>query len=211
MAKDKTPLEIMEDFDPWNQGGEAQSLSDFPPEVQQDVNGLMFLGHLEETYHFCGHSFTLRTIKGGEELAASLVCKEFNDTLGQARAWTWAVLAQSVTTIDGDEDWCPDISNNDLVNARARFSYLSNNWYWPSAAFLFSKYGELVDRQATAIRAMEDLSNGSLHTFTPFAGSSKPQGDSLQDPPKEDIRQYLDEEDSTDFNSDSSASNSDEN
>lgn len=205
MDQEKTPLEIMQGFDPWGTGdGEAHSISDFPPEVQADVEGLMWLGHLEEQYDFCGHQFVLRTLKGGEELQASLVCKEFNETLGQARAWAWATLSQSLEAIDGDREWCPPLTHNELQNARGRFNYLIKKWYWPTAAHLYARYNELVERQAVAVQAMEDLSRGSLHTFSPFAGSSGPQGNSeAEPPPSEDIRSFLDEEDTTDSNSDS--------
>jgi hypothetical protein len=198
MTPEKTPLEMMEDFNPWDSGdGKTNSLSDFPIQVQEDVNGLMFLGHFEERYEFCGHTFVLRTIKGGEELKASLICKEFNETLGQARAWTWAILSQCLTTIDGAEDWCPDQSTNELLNARARFSYLSNGWYWPTAAFLFARYNELLERQSIAIQAMEDLSYRNQPMSMPSAGSSKPQGNSEPDPPQEDIRDFLEDEGDT--------------
>lgn len=214
MDKDKTPLEMMQDFNPWDMGdGEAHSLSDFPEEVQRDVEGLMWLGHLEEEYVFCGHRFVLRTIKGDEELLASLACKEFNETLGQARAWIWAILGQAITSIDGIsfEDICPDLSNDRLQNARARMSHLSGSWYWPLAAFLNARYNELIERQSAAIAALEDLSKGSLHTFTPFVGSSTERGnseESTQEVPEEaleDVRKYLeaDQEDTTDSNSDS--------
>lgn len=203
MEKAKTPLEMMQDFNPWDTGdGEAHSLSDFPPEVREDVEGLMWLGHLEKEFQFCGHTFTLKTLKGDEELLASLVCKEFNETLGQARAWIWALLGQSITSIDGDTEFCPEISTNRLENARAKFSYLSGNWYWPTAAFLNARYNELIERQTTAIEAMEDLFSRSPLMSMPFAGSSTEQGDS-EEQTQGDIREFLDPEDSTDSNSDS--------
>lgn len=198
----KRPSEIMADFDPFSLGDEKPtSIEDFEPQIQEDVEGLMWLGHLEEEFTFAGHTFVIRTLKGDEELLASLVCKEFTETLGQARAWVWALISQSLVAIDGDENFCPPISNDKRTNAKARFQYCCSNWYWPVAAVINQHFSNLTTRQAEAIQRVEDLFRGNPLISMPFADSSTDSGDSEELPPQESAADYLDP-DSTDSNSD---------
>lgn len=200
-----SPHEIMDNFDPFDMGGPAQAIEDFPSEVQENVEGLMFLGELYDDFDFCGHHFVIRTLRGDEELLASLVCKEFVETVGQARAWIWALVGMCVVSIDGDENFCPPLTGNKRDYARARFQYVTRNWFWPLAVHINHKYAELQQRQDEAMRRVEDLFSGSLPTYTPFAGSSNEQGDS-EEPPTEDIREFLDTLDPDASNPDSSSS-----
>lgn len=188
----QTPDQIMEGF---FEDGETHSIEDFPDQVREDVEGLAWLGYLEDAFDFCGHHFVLRTLKGEEELLASIVCKEFVETLGQARAWVWALIAMALVSVDGDENFCPPIGPNKRDYARARFQYVTGRWYWPLASYLNGRYAGLIERQTEAIRSFEDLSQGSLPTFTPFVGSSTDTGDSevpTPTQPQEDIREFLD-------------------
>lgn len=204
----KTPEEIINDFDPFGDGENlAQGIEDFPPEIQQDVEGLMYLGYLEDSFDFCGHSFHIRTLRGDEELLSTLVCKEFVETIGQARAWVWATVAMCLVAVDGDPNFCPPTSPNKREYAMARFRYCTSKWYWPLATYINSKYTALIDRQTEAIKRVEDLFKGSPLEFSPFAGSSTKSGDSEEQTepstqPQEDIRDYLDPQDSTGSNSD---------
>lgn len=203
------PHEIMENFDMFDMGGEAQEIEDFPQEIQENVEGLMFLGELYDDFNFCGHHFVIRTLRGDEELLAALVCKEFTETVGQARAWIWALVSMCLVSIDGDENFCPPLTNNKRDYARARFQYCTRNWFWPLAVHINQKYAELQQRQDEAMARVEDLFKGSQHMSMPFAGSSKEQGDS-EEQPTEDIREFLDTPDQDDSKPDSSSSSSDE-
>lgn len=198
-----SPEEIMAGFDPFGSNDPAAKLEDFPPEVREDVEGLIWLGYLEDEFDFCGHHFVIRTLRGDEELLASLVCKEFVETLGQARAWVWAQIAMALVAVDGDENFCPPVSSNKRDYARARFQYCTARWFWPVAAFINTRYGLLIERQQEAIQRVEDLFKGNPLTSTPFVGSSIDKGDSEVPEPQEEIQDYLDLPDSTDSNSDS--------
>lgn len=156
---------------------EVDPYTTFPPETAQAVDGLMWLGHLEEEVPFCGHRFLLRTLKASEELEASLLAKEYQDTFGQIKAHAWAHLALSLVAVDGDPDFCPPIGPDKRGYARARFNYITE-WYWPVGQFLFSQFAELNRRQAAAVEAVEDLSSRSLTNSWPSADSSTEPGDS---------------------------------
>ena len=85
---------------------------EFPDEVNEDVDGLIWLGYLEDVVDYCGHEFVIRTLRSEEQLLASLVTKEYTDTLGQAKAWVAAHVGLALVSIDGDEDLCPKASFN---------------------------------------------------------------------------------------------------
>ena len=135
MAEEETlaPHEIMEGVE-FGTDGPAQTIEDFPDRVQENVEGLMFLGYLQKDFDFCGHHFVIRTLKGDEELLASLVCKEFVGTMGQERSWIWALVGMSLTSVAGDSNFFPPISKDKRAYARARFQYVTRKGYWPPAA-----------------------------------------------------------------------------
>lgn len=129
-----------------------------------------------------GHTWVLRTLKGNEELQASILAKEYQDSFGQVKAWAWANLAHAIVSVDGDENWCPPIGPDPMANARARFRYITENWYWPIGDFLFGEYATLVQRQSDALKEVQDLSQRSLHTSTPSVDFSTEVGDLLDEP-----------------------------
>lgn len=201
-----SPEEIMAGFDAFDTEGPAETIEDFPPEIRDAVEGLMFLGYLEDSFEFCGHHFVIRTLRGDEELLASLICKEFVQTLGQARAWVWAQIALALVSIDGDDNFCPPVSNNKRDYARARFQYVTGKWYWPLAAYINSRYETLCELQAEGVQRVEDLYKGNRLTSTPSADSLSDRADLEEQEasePQEDILEFLDQPDSTDSNSDS--------
>lgn len=130
----------------------------FPKEVNEAIDGLMWLGHLETVVTFCGHEFVLRTLKADEELAAGLLAKEYLDSYGQIKANAWAHIAAALVSVDGEENFSQVIGPGKQEALRSRFGYITQNWYWPTGAKLFGAYTELVLKQTEAIRAIEDLS-----------------------------------------------------
>lgn len=151
----------------------------FPEETRQAVDGLMWLGHLEKEVSLGGHTFVLRTLKADEELIVGQLAKEYIDSMAQAKAWAWAHVALSLTSVDGDLNFCPSIGPDKLANGRARFRYVTQ-WYWPVGEYLYGEYAQLLQRQADAMEAVQDLSPRSLSTFSPFADSTTDQDDSTE-------------------------------
>lgn len=165
----------------------------FSGDVRQDVDGLIWLGDLQESFSFCGHDFVLRTLRGDEELLAGLVMKDYIETIGQAKAHIWATISMSLVAIDGAEDFCPQATPNKRDYARARFQWVSGNWYWPTALYVYNRYNLLLERQQTALEALEDFCSGSPSPLMPFVSSSITRASS--EGPKEDIREFLDPQD----------------
>lgn len=211
MQDQPTPDDIMANFDfgdiegPENTGG----IEGFPDRVRENVEGLMYLGYLEDEFEFCGHHFVIRTIHGDEELLAGLLTKEFAQTMAAERAWVWALVSMCLAVVDGDPDFCPQITKSNRDYARQRFQYCTGKWFWPLAVHIHDKYAELLTQQKEAFEAMEDLSRENRIMSTPSAEFSNDRADS-EAQPQEDIREFLDGEDPIDFNPDSSSSSSNE-
>ena len=149
----------------------------FPEEVIDDVEGLLWLGYLEDTVEFCGHEFVIRTLKLEEEILAGVITKDYMETLAQAKAWVAAQIGLALVAIDGDEDFCPAAGPNKKDYARARFQYVISNWYEPTINFLYSRYTILVERQLQAIQELENLSKESRITFMASPGSLTDKAD----------------------------------
>src|SRR3954471_13092634 len=94
---------------------------EFPAEVSEDVDGLMYLGYLEDSFEFCGHHFVIRTLRGGEELLAGVVSKQYIESQGAARAWAWALVGLSLVSVDHDAAFCPPAGPDKEAYARSRF------------------------------------------------------------------------------------------
>lgn len=157
---------------------QASSLSEFSEEVREDVDGLLWLGHIEHEFDYAGHSFALRTLKAEEELFAARLTRDYQETLGQGKAWAWAHVCQALTSVDGDEEFCPTIGPDRWERARGRFSYCTSRWYWLLGNALFQNYLELAQRQLEAMNALSDLSEGSQEKSQPSPDSLTDQGDS---------------------------------
>jgi hypothetical protein len=151
----------------------------FPESVIEDVDGLLWLGYLEDTVDFCGHEFVIRTLRLEEEILAGLITKDYVETLAQAKAWVAAQIGLSIVSIDGDENFCPPAGPNKRDYARARFNYVTSNWYEPTINYLYSRYTALLEKQLMAIEEMENLSQGSRITFTASPDSSIDKADSI--------------------------------
>lgn len=164
---------------------QPDGIDSFPDEIRRDVEGLAFLGHLETSCEYCGHEFTLRTLKAEEELAAVKLAKEWQDTLGQAKAYGLAHVALSLTSVDHDPDFCLPTGPSKEAWAEGRFKWVSSNWYWHVIDRLFRHYLELVNRQTIAIQRVEGLSTGNLQASTPSVDSLSEQGDSMPEPETE--------------------------
>lgn len=143
----------------------------FDPEVRLAVEGLIHLGALTKDVEFCGHTFGLRTLLPADEIAAAKSIEDFRGTLKEPEAWASALVGVALTHVDGEEDFCPPVGPSKTSFAKARFNYVTSNWYWPTIEWLHREYVSLVSKQIEAVRAMQDLSAGSLPMSSPSADS----------------------------------------
>lgn len=165
----------------------SDAFDEFPEETRKAVEGLSWLGYMERDFKFCGHRFRIRTLKGEEDLMVALLSKDFEGTLGAAKAWAWANVAMAIVAVDGKTDFCPPIGPDPEDHARAKFAYVTGEWYWPLAEYIYEQYAALVGKQREAIRAVQDLSERSLHPSTPSRDSLNEPGDSSESISTEDL------------------------
>lgn len=143
----------------------------FSPEVQQRVDGLLHLGYLEDTISFCGHTFTIKTLYAHEDLLVGLLTKEYVETLAQVKAWATANVALALKAIDGQKDFCPPASHDELDNARGRFQYVARTWQYPTVEYLFQEHARLNAERQEAYESLQNLSGRSLRQPTPSQDS----------------------------------------
>lgn len=143
----------------------------FDQSTTDAIDGLIHLGELTKDVEFCGHTFGLRTLRIDDDLAASKVVEDFRGTIKEADAWTSSQVALALTHIDGEEDFCPQAGPSKTAFARARFQYITSNWFQPTIDYLFTEYAALLEKQALAIRAVQDLSDRSRPTSLPSPDS----------------------------------------
>jgi len=179
-----------------------ESNDGFPDEVADDVDGLLWLGFLEDSFEFCGHEFVIRTLKLEDEMVAGYAAKDYKDSISQAKAWVAAQVGMALISVDGNEDFCPQAGPNKKDFARARFQYVSKNWYEPTINYIYMKYVELIERQESILREMENLSKEGRISFMASPDSSIKRADSTSEA---EIMDYLEEgpEDLIPFNADS--------
>lgn len=180
-----------------------ESIDSFPEGVADDVDGLLWLGFLEESVEFCGHEFVIRTLRLEDEMVAGLAAKDYKDSVSQAKAWIAAQVGMALVSVDGDENFCPQAGPNKKDFARARFQYVTHNWYEPTINYLYVKYVELLERQEEVLKEMENLSQEDRISFMASPDSSMQKADS--NPPQAEIMDYLEDgpEDLIPFNADS--------
>jgi len=138
---------------------------EFPPEVNNRLEGLLWLGYLEEEVTLAGHRITLRTLKLAEELEAARLSKDYIETVGAAKAHAASYVAAALQSVDGDFAFAPPIGPGLEASVKSKYNYITENWYWPAISYLYNQYENLLQKQAEAINALEDLSSRSLSTF----------------------------------------------
>lgn len=133
----------------------------FDPQVREDVHGLTHLGHLKDDFSFCGHHFSIKTLHGGEELAAARAAQTYRGTLKEPEAWIWAQVGMMLTAVDGDSNFCPPIGPDPDDYATARFNYVTQEkgWFYPLAQYIyFKRYVPLQERMVAAFDALQGKS-----------------------------------------------------
>lgn len=157
---------------------DQDSFEELDPRVRQAVEGLIYLGHLTTEVEFCGHTFGLRTLHTDEEIAAGEVIESLRNTIKEPEAYVSAQIALALTHVDGDEEFCPPVGPDKSQYAKARYRYVTSQWYWPTIQYLYTEYTKLLGRQIEAIRSIQDLSSRSRPTFSPSPDFSTELGTS---------------------------------
>jgi len=124
----------------------------FLPEMERDVDGLLWLGYLTEDVELYGHRFTIKTITRGERLITHQLVRRYEDSLGLSDAYETAQVAAALVSIDGYPLAEIEPGKDQFNRIKANFE-LVQRWYDPIISSLFEKVAVLNARQQQALLA----------------------------------------------------------
>ena len=136
---------------------EAKESDDhFSPEIEREVEGLLYLGALSATVTIWGHTFEIHTLRAGEELARDQIVNEYEGIFGQSRALGLATAAAAVKAVDNTPLQRPLKSgkSDTISSIRANFAIFSE-YYFPVIEQIYEEYEKLEVKQARAFKALE--------------------------------------------------------
>lgn len=143
----------------------------FSEQIRVPVYGLAFIGHTQKDFDFCGHTFTLKTLRPSERAAVALAVKPWRETIAEPEVWSNAQVGMALVAVDHQTDFCPPIGPDLGEFAKARLRFVTNaadGWHAPTLAFL---YDRLLELEAEALKAVEELRNLSVRNPVPLSPS----------------------------------------
>lgn len=156
----------------------------FSPAIRENVRGLCYIGFLERSVQFCGHSFTIRTLRPGEKAAIAIAVQPWRGTLSEAEVWANGHVAMALTSVDEDDAFCPQIGPELNSFARARLNYITNpenGWFQPTLDFLYTSFLGLETEAYQAIEELQNLAERSQQSSPPSADSLTAPGISISE------------------------------
>lgn len=137
--------------------GSKDSLPGLDPRYAAEFDGLMYLGYLADTFVWCGHRFTIRTLTTGELMEVALVQRMYRDSMADSRAYTNAMVAASIVHVDGRPLPAPisrDMADTPLM---ARFRYVCDKWYPWTVDQIYTRYLALEAKVSAVLVAMGEV------------------------------------------------------
>lgn len=102
----------------------------FDPRYKEDFEGLMYLGALSARFSYIGHRFHIRTLTTDELLAAGVITRRYEETMGGPRAYATAMVALATVSVDGRGLPSPiGEGDEDYAWAFERFDYAKARWF----------------------------------------------------------------------------------
>jgi hypothetical protein len=133
---------------------EAQKPEEDP--ISEDSTDLLYVGHLTDTVTIGTHEIRIRTLRIGEELNAALLAKKYRDSIEEGRALATALVAASVTTVDGEALRGASLGPGEET-VESKFDYILTHWYWDTVNTVFEAYNALLVR---SLESLEELKKG---------------------------------------------------
>lgn len=145
----------------------------FSPDIREDVRGLAFLGYLTESFRFCGHRFTIETLRPHVKYAIGQAMEPYRNTLVEPDVFASFHVACALTSVDGDRNFCPPMGDNLREWVDGRFDWLTTEtgWLQPTIDFLFIKFAALEEKAKAGMIELHSLSEGGQATSQPSPDS----------------------------------------
>lgn len=119
-----------------------------------DFEGLLYLGYLTDDFVWMGHRFKIRTITTNEYLEVALLQSKYKDTIGDIRAYTAAVVAACVESVDGHPMPMPLDRMAQSNSLSYRYQYVIDHWYPWIIDALYERFQLLEGRVEKVLEAM---------------------------------------------------------
>lgn len=153
----------------------GKPLPSFDPRYAEAFEGLVFLGALTKEFDWLGHRFVIRTVGSDDLLAVAQVIKPWQGTMGEARAYTAAMVAMCVVSVDGQGLPTPvSAEGGEYAWAYQRFNYVKARWFEFTQDKVYSEYKALEAEAAAVVEAMEKASGPAASTAGSNAASAGP-------------------------------------
>lgn len=123
----------------------------FPPQSIVPLKGLLFLGALEETFEYGGHSFHIKTLTEGESLRVGQLIRDYRGTASEPEALRCFTVAACTVDVDGLAVSQPYKEGYDQVFESAKEV---RKWYPAVVRAVYERYRRL---EATASEVADSL------------------------------------------------------
>jgi len=127
---------------------------EFDSRHRSDFDGLLYLGAITHEFDWAGHSFVIKTPTVGEMLQVGLLSAEYANTIGESRAYTSAIAAAVIVSVDGKRLPSAIGRDGEKTLVADRFRYINDNWYPWTVDAVYARYAVLEARVAEVIRKM---------------------------------------------------------
>lgn len=145
----------------------------FGPEIRNAVHGLAYLGYLTRQIEFCGHTYQLETLRPYVKFAIAQAMEPYRNTLQEPNAFAAMHLCMALTSVDGNDSFCPPVGDSlsEFINARFRWLTGESGWWQPTIDYLFAEWVKLEQEASAAIVELHSLSQRSQDTLPPSPDS----------------------------------------
>lgn len=123
------------------------------PRTRDNIETLLSRGKLTSTVVYAGHEFVIRTLTIGEELSVAEICRQYDDTIVQARALATATVAAAIESIDG-MPLMHSIGPDESMAIRQKFNFIKSKWYWNIIGHIYQEYLALLQQQLIAFEEL---------------------------------------------------------
>jgi hypothetical protein len=125
---------------------------EFDPAYRKSFEGLLFIGKVQRTFNWLGHTFLIKTPTIEEMLEAGQLHQPYVGTIGDIKAWQSLMVAASLVTVDNKP--LPIPISDDVTALQSKFNYINQHWYpWTTDA-LYEQYILLDNEVREVIDAM---------------------------------------------------------
>jgi len=113
----------------------------FDARYRDPLTGLIYLGRLEDTFEWGGHSFRIRTLTSGEIIRAGLLIKPALGTRAEMKAHQASWVAGGLISVDGQPLVMP--LGTKEITQEEKYRYILENWHSITIDTVYTRIYEL--------------------------------------------------------------------